>query len=137
MSEEIKWKEKQLLKMKDMGHKKIENGTLMERWIKSKQLYCVHSCYICGTNINDNCKMYEFNDNYYSLCPECFKKMNIELTERDPFERIYRTDIKFDMNTKKLCKCGCGKYIKVLKSHKYVGIPDYIKGHCRRLKKTS
>ena len=28
-----------------------------------------------------------------------------------------------------LCLCGCGGQIEVRKIHKYVGIPEYIKGH--------
>lgn len=29
----------------------------------------------------------------------------------------------------KLCKCGCGQEIIILRHHKWVGIPDYIRGH--------
>lgn len=29
----------------------------------------------------------------------------------------------------RVCKCGCGGRIKVISSHKYDGIPKYIKGH--------
>ncbi len=33
-----------------------------------------------------------------------------------------------------LCACGCGDQIEVKKYHKYLGIPNYIKGHNRRNK---
>lgn len=33
-------------------------------------------------------------------------------------------------NTNKyICKCGCGKYIKIIRQHYHVGIPKYIRGH--------
>jgi len=33
----------------------------------------------------------------------------------------------------KLCKCGCGEAIVIKPSHKYYGIPDFIKGHSSRM----
>ena len=31
-----------------------------------------------------------------------------------------------------LCSCGCGQEIKIIKEHKYVGIPKYIKNHAQK-----
>jgi len=33
---------------------------------------------------------------------------------------------------KKLCKCGCGNPIILMPHHKYVGVPDFIRGHSSR-----
>lgn len=37
----------------------------------------------------------------------------------------------------KVCKCGCGQYIKIKPFHKYYGIPDYINGHSSKGRKLS
>ena len=44
------------------------------------------------------------------------------------------TDEFIEKNTNKhLCKCGCGEYIKILRSHYNDGIPDYVHGHYTRV----
>ena len=46
-----------------------------------------------------------------------------------------KTEIFIEENTgKHQCKCGCGGHIKVLKSHKYSGIPKFIHGHHAKYK---
>lgn len=34
-----------------------------------------------------------------------------------------------DFGQIKFCKCGCGEQIKIIKSHRYNGVADYISGH--------
>lgn len=33
----------------------------------------------------------------------------------------------------KLCKCGCGEAITVLRHHQWRGVPDYVRGHSSRI----
>jgi len=81
-----------------------------------------HKC-LCGCNYFIEIK----SQHYYEGVPK-FILGHQSKGKNNPNYKCVDKWIKKNQN-KLLCSCGCGQYIRILKQHHWMGMPQYIRGH--------